>query len=163
MPMVTTSGFDEQRSKVAFDRVEFDRPSMGDRAFELSRGVDLSEKELRSVTWVYDTVRDVVIWSTPVEEFFGFEDGVLGFSVADGVEKVAGQANSDTEADPARPTRYASGDDAGEALLAPILAPLRLGHPPARVRPRPDRQLPRRNGAHRRGAGLANGGRRARG
>ena len=101
MPMVTTSGFDEQRSKVAFDRVEFDRPSMGDRAFELSRGVDLSEKELRSVTWVYDTVRDVVIWSTPVEEFFGFEDGVLGFSVADGVEKVAGQANSDTEADPA--------------------------------------------------------------
>ena len=132
MPMVTTSGFDERRSKVAFDRVEFDHPSMGDRAFELSRGVDLSEKELRSVTWVYDTAQDAVIWSTPVEEFFGFEDGVLGFSVADGTETAAGQTEGDTIADPGRPSRYASGNDAGEALLAPILAPLRLGHPPAR-------------------------------
>ncbi len=96
MPMVTTSGFDEQRSKVLFDRVEFDQLSMGDRAFELSRGVDLTEKELRSVTWVYDPEKDEVIWATSLEEFFGFEDGVLGFSVLDDGRPVGGRRRGTT-------------------------------------------------------------------
>ena len=73
--MVTKSDFGERRSKVLFNKVEFDRLSLGDRAFELSRGVDLTEKELRSVTWVYDPETDSVVWSDSLEEFFGFEDG----------------------------------------------------------------------------------------
>jgi diguanylate cyclase (GGDEF)-like protein/PAS domain S-box-containing protein len=131
--MVTTSEFDGQRSKVAFDRVEFDHLSVGDRAYELSREVELTEKELRSVTWVYDIARDVVIWSTSIEEFFGFEEGVLGFSVADDeAEVVGGPADACSDRHPpSAPLRYADGKDAGEALLAPILTPLRMGHPPA--------------------------------
>ncbi len=130
--MVTTSEFDERRSKVEFDRVEFDKLATDDRAFELSRGVDISDKQLRSVTWVYDIVKDSVIWSTSIEEFFGFEDGVLGFSVVDEAAPPAGTTESAAGSGPAGAgVRFADGEDAGNALLAPILAPLRMGHPPA--------------------------------
>jgi len=44
--------------------------------------VDLADKELRSVTWVYDPTTDTVVWSDSLEEFFGFENGTLGFSVS---------------------------------------------------------------------------------
>ena len=127
--MVTRSQSDERRSKVQFDRVEFDRLSLGDRAFELSRGVELAEKELRSVTWVYDPAEDEVIWAFSLEEFFGFEDGAHEFSVVlkeNSDSAIAGDGGS-VEFGPKLPCAV----DTGVALLAPILTPLRLGHPPA--------------------------------
>ena len=33
------------------------------------------------MTWVYDSANDSIIWSSPIEELFGFEAGVRGFSV----------------------------------------------------------------------------------
>jgi diguanylate cyclase (GGDEF)-like protein/PAS domain S-box-containing protein len=129
--MATTSSFGERRSKVSFDRVALDDSPCGDRAFELSEGVDLVDQELQSVTWVYDATDDSVVWSSPIEEFFGFEEGVCGFSVepdqggADADDTVADEDSTD----PAE--GYGDGADAGEALLAPILAPIRHGSPPA--------------------------------
>ena len=79
--MATTSSFGDRRSRVSFDRVELDEPPLGDRAFELSEGVELLGEDLKSLTWVYDIQKDHVTWSSPIEEFFGFEVGVCGFSV----------------------------------------------------------------------------------
>ena len=130
--MVTKSDFGERRSKVLFDRVEFDQLSLGDRAFELSRGVDLADKELRSVTWVYDPTTDTVVWSDSLEEFFGFENGTLGFSVSGPTSDGSDDRTGDRESETFGPNiRYPSVDQAGVALLAPILTPLRHGHPPA--------------------------------
>ena len=130
--MVTKSDFGERRSKVLFDRVELDRLSLGDRAFELSRGVDLADKELRSVTWIYDPESDTVVWSDSLEEFFGFEEGVLGFSLRLQSEGVPADQVVNAESVTFGPTiRYPSFSDAGDALLAPILTTLRMGHPPA--------------------------------
>jgi diguanylate cyclase (GGDEF)-like protein/PAS domain S-box-containing protein len=134
--MATTSSYGGRPSKVSFDRIELNDSTTGDRVFELSEGIDLADKELRSLTWVYDVVRDTIIWSSPVEELLGFPEGVLGFCVverdpealdADGTESGAGP----DEVDPDDPSRYASGDEVGQALLAPILTPIRQGHPPA--------------------------------
>ncbi len=191
--MATTSSFGDRRSRVSFDRVELDDSPLGDRAFELSNGVELVGEEVKSVTWIYDIVKDHVTWSSPIEEFFGFEVGVRGFSVlrddlpalsaggsddtdgarggesagraqgADGddgadkgeadVDRQAGVEAKDTDDGggvdrgpdaaaesfvggeygdrPFSDTGFADGLDTGEALLAPILAPIRLGCPPA--------------------------------
>jgi len=74
--MTTTSSFGERRSRVQFDRIGNDGSPMGDRAFELSQGVGPAGQDLRSVTWVYDVADDAVMWSSPIEELFGFEEGV---------------------------------------------------------------------------------------
>ncbi len=79
--MTTTNSFGDRRSRVQFDRVESDGSPMGDRSFELSQEIDLAGKDLLSVTWVYEAAGNVVKWSSPIEELFGFEPGVLGFSV----------------------------------------------------------------------------------
>ena len=71
--MATKSSFEGRRSRVSFDRVDLNEVPVGDRVFELSEGVELGDKDLQSVTWIYDTVRDSVIWSSPVEELFGFQ------------------------------------------------------------------------------------------
>src|ERR1700730_17506117 len=129
--MAKTSSFGARRSRVSFDRVELAGSPMGDPAFELSQGVDLEGNEFQSVTWVYDSVKDTVVWSTPIEEFFGFEVGVRGFSVLPdpSAPPSPGHVHARRAGDP-QPTgpqsRFASGADAGNALLAPILAPIRL-------------------------------------
>ncbi|MGO8872194.1 MAG: EAL domain-containing protein [Acidimicrobiales bacterium] len=134
--MATTSSFGDPRSKVSYDRVEFEELPFGDRTLALSQGVDLVADDLHSVTWVYDVDKDSVIWSSPVETFFGFEEGVRGFSVLrEGSEALdTGDAELTCDEDADRgggAQRFASGTEAGEALLAPILAPIRHGAPPA--------------------------------
>ena len=135
--MAKTSSFDDRRSRVSFDRVELARSPLGDRAFELSQGVELVGTELQSVTWVYDIDRDSVIWSSPIERFFGFEEGVRGFSVVPDPAAALngaggpGRRRSDHR-DPSGPSsRFAGGAESGDALLAPILTPIRRGSPPA--------------------------------
>ncbi len=133
--MATKSSFDGRRSRVSFDRVDLNEVPVGDRVFELSEGVELGDKDLQSVTWIYDTVRDSVIWSSPVEELFGFQKGVLGFSVRgehdEGVEtsgpRPSGHGDPDVQG---TPPEFVSGAEAGDLLLAPILAPVRRGLPP---------------------------------
>jgi diguanylate cyclase (GGDEF)-like protein/PAS domain S-box-containing protein len=134
--MTTTSSYGNQRSRVSFDRVDRPDSALGDRAFVLSQGVDLDAKDLQSVTWVYDLARDSVIWSTPIEEFFGFEVGVLGFSVLhndpgalDTTDPFVAAASL-ADAGPAQ-AQYGTGATAAAALLAPILAPIRVGTPVA--------------------------------
>jgi diguanylate cyclase (GGDEF)-like protein/PAS domain S-box-containing protein len=144
--MATTSNFGDRRSRVSFDRVALDDSPLGDRAYELSEGVEFVGEEVKSVTWIYDIANDRVIWTSPIEEFFGFEEGVLGFSIVpdDSVDQPVGSAalavpNSDDpsgsgdhseSAAPVEP-RYSDGTETGEKLLAPILAPIRQGSPPA--------------------------------
>ncbi len=124
--MASTSSYPRQ-SRVSFDRIALNNPAT-ERVFELSEGIDLADKELRSLTWVYDATKDAIVWSSPVEEVLGFSEGVRGFRVLD--------ANSYREDAPFQngdldPDRYDTGVEVGEALLAPILGPIRLGHPPA--------------------------------
>jgi diguanylate cyclase (GGDEF)-like protein/PAS domain S-box-containing protein len=169
--MVTASTQDGRPRTVSFDRVD---PEAGDfplHPFELSHDVDLSSDGVRTVTWVYDCTTDSVIWSRPVEEFFGFAPGVRGFAVhgvavADGTPALeagdapdpgdagatvetgetgeTGAAESDgtqTGIEPAAEWNvagppvldYSDPADIGEAMLAPILAPMRLGLRPADV------------------------------
>jgi diguanylate cyclase (GGDEF)-like protein/PAS domain S-box-containing protein len=133
--MTTTSSFGERRSRVQFDRIGNDGSPMGDRAFELSQGVGPAGQDLRSVTWVYDVADDAVMWSSPIEELFGFEEGVLGFSVlrADSAEgaAVADATGETAEGDPSTPVPEVFATDIGAELLTPILAPIRAGTPPA--------------------------------
>ena len=133
--MTKTTNFGDRRSRVSFDRVELGGSPLGDRAFELSQGVDLADNEFHAVTWVFDIVKNSVVWSSPIEEFFGFEQGVRGFTVlpdheaalAAGGNPPADQGDSPSGTVP----RFADGADAGGALLAPILAPVRAGAPPS--------------------------------
>ena len=124
--MATASSFGDRGSRVSFDRIELDERPLGDRAFELSEGVELASTEVQSVTWVYDQRRDTVMWSAPVEHLFGFEEGVRGFTVLrdDGQgEPCEVRSSDDSGAD----ADFVSGPDTGEKLLAPILAPIRHG------------------------------------
>jgi diguanylate cyclase (GGDEF)-like protein/PAS domain S-box-containing protein len=129
--MATMSSFGDRRSKVSFDRVQLDQPPLGDRAFELSEAVELAGKELQSVTWVYDLEKDIVVWSSPIERLFGFEEGMRGFSVlADGTTSPCDLDGSGAGPDQAAPPdRFSGGADIGNELLAPILAPIRAGVP----------------------------------
>ena len=130
--MVTKSDFGERKSRQLFDRVELDGLSPGDMAFELARGMDLAEKELRSVSWVYDPSSDSLVWSESLEAFFGFEEGTQGFSIRQQLAPGAADTDTGAEGDTYGPViEYPSTDMAEAALLAPILGPLRLGHPPA--------------------------------
>ncbi len=134
--MATASSFGDRSSKVSFDRIDLEDSPFGDRVFELSDGIELGAKELRSVTWVYDVAKDTVIWSSSIEELFGFEEGVRGFSVTRddtfGIDGVVSGSEQITDPEySAAETRFADGADTGELLLAPILAPVRAGVPPA--------------------------------
>ena len=140
--MATTSSFGDRRSRVSFDRVELDQPGIGDRAFELSEAIEIVGKELSSVTWVYDPTKDVVVWSSPIERLFEFEEGIRGFSVLADDPTVAGSSvaadedrqDGSPDDDPDQscaPPRFADGADFGDSLLAPILAPIRHGVPPS--------------------------------
>ncbi len=140
--MATASSFGERGSRVSFDRIELDDKPLGDRAFELSEAVQLASSELQSVTWVYDLAKDVVIWSSPIERLFGFEEGVRGFTVLRdrSVAFACGDRNGDGDQGGHQAheggedrgdvhTRFATGADTGDELLEPILAPIRLGVP----------------------------------
>jgi diguanylate cyclase (GGDEF)-like protein/PAS domain S-box-containing protein len=127
----------DRRSRLSFDRVEQSDSAFSDRAFELSQGIDVVGEDFQSATWVYDVRRDAVIWSSPIEELFGFEEGVIGFSVLQD-DAVALDADAATCTDPetgkddsGEPALFATGAEAGDALLAPILVPIRNGTPPA--------------------------------
>ena len=114
--------YDDQRTKVSFDRIE-------DRVFELSEDIDLANKELRSLTWVYDPSSDIITWSSPIEELLGFAEGMGEFTIGEPI--VALDPGTDSDIAEARLRFEPDRDGVGETLLAPILAPLRLGHPPA--------------------------------
>ncbi|MHB8498037.1 MAG: sensor domain-containing protein [Acidimicrobiales bacterium] len=133
--MATTSNFDERQSRVSFDRVEVDRPAMGQHTLELSSAIDLSGDEFPSVTWVYDEALDQVSWSRPVEELFGFEQGVRGFAAC-GIDASAPVLHLDDQGEQAGMVELpvgalpVGGEEAARVLLAPILEPLRRGTPP---------------------------------
>ncbi len=137
--MARTSSFGDHRSKVSFDRVKPDRPAMGEQPFELSRTVDFTGDEFPSVTWVYDSARDEVTWSRPIEELFGFAAGVRGFQSIpiDAAETAAAPPDSAAPGEAAvpghrmAPSPPIGGEDVGSVLLAPILGPLRAGMPPS--------------------------------
>jgi diguanylate cyclase (GGDEF)-like protein/PAS domain S-box-containing protein len=136
--MARTSSYGDRRSKVSFDRVDSEELSQSYRAFELSEGVDLAGTEFQSVTWVFDVTNDSIAWSSPIEELFGFEEGVCAFTVLrdddpEGEARCDEDGADDDGTDPGsnRTPRLATGADTGEALLAPILEPIRHGLPPA--------------------------------
>jgi diguanylate cyclase (GGDEF)-like protein/PAS domain S-box-containing protein len=134
--MATASSFGDRRSRVSFDRVEINDTPTGDRAYELSEDVALASKELHSVSWVYNVATDTVTWASAIEELFGFEEGVRGFSVfrdyGVAVDEEIPRLHQIGDLDPSESTsRFADGTETGELLLAPILAPVRHGAPPA--------------------------------
>ncbi len=121
--MVTTSEFDGGRRTVSFDRVELGGTNYPEHPFELSQPIDLTGDGLPTVTWVYDPDTDTVTWSSPIEELFGFPVGIRGFHVTKG-------ADEEPEVD-RPPADFGPPTDIGHDLLAPILAPIRCGVPPA--------------------------------
>ncbi len=132
--MARTSSFGDRRSKLSFDRVEQGDSDFSDRTLEIPAEIDLAAKQFRSVTWVYDTVHDTVIWSRPIEELFGFSEGVSGFTILyDQPQLVDASAPLHepfgTGAWSTDPIQFASSDDLATALLAPVLAPIRAGAP----------------------------------
>ncbi len=109
---------------MSFDRIERGA-LLADRTFELSHDVDLASDGLPTITWIYDTTTDRVMWSTPVEELFGFPPGTTGFSVHIGSWQ---DSVSDAAAVENRSGDAGSGD-IGMTMLAPILNPIRVGTP----------------------------------
>jgi diguanylate cyclase (GGDEF)-like protein/PAS domain S-box-containing protein len=115
------------RRAVSFDRIERGSSEFASQTVEIAPDVDLSIEGVRTITWLYDQAADIIVWSHPLEEFFGFEPGIRGFRVRP-THAPAGDTLSDDELEDEE-ARYGGGDDLGEALLAPILAPLRRGTP----------------------------------
>ena len=132
--MATTSNFGVQRSQLSFDRVELERPPLGDRDLELALGTEAVDTGIRSASWIYDQVDDSVVWTSPVETFFGFPAGAAGFLVPDG------EAPDRPDPDSLRVGSAVAVDEPpstaalGDALLAPILSAVRAGVPPSEVR-----------------------------
>jgi diguanylate cyclase (GGDEF)-like protein/PAS domain S-box-containing protein len=129
--MVISSRFEGSRRAVQFDRVELEDESHV-HPFELSRKIDVDSAGISTLSWVYDKIEDAVLWSAPVENFFGFAPGVRGFGI--NCEPAAdddGRSSSDHPG-PIGPQLHL-GDtdpyDLGLAILAPILAPIRAGAP----------------------------------
>ncbi len=118
------------RRAVSFDRVEPGSSDFAGQTVEIAPDVDFGTEGLRTVTWIYDQAADTVLWSHPLEEFFGFEPGIRGFRVRRDLATGAGRTGSIDDPDHEDPG-YASGEDLAEELIAPILAPLRRGTPPA--------------------------------
>jgi diguanylate cyclase (GGDEF)-like protein/PAS domain S-box-containing protein len=129
--MVTANSFGDRDRTVSFDRVELDDPAITDHAFELSHEVDLNNDGLPTVSWVYDFEADSVTWSYPFEELFGFEKGSSGFTVhAVGPtgDREPGKSGLMSEHDwdaMGAPDPI----DIGDAVLAPMLTPIRVGAP----------------------------------
>jgi len=122
--MVTTSEFDGGRRTVAFDRIEIGGGTFPEHPFELSQEIDLIGDGLPTVTWIYDVASGTVSWSSPIEELFGFPQGIRGFSVQSGTP--------DEQPEVLRPPAdFGPPGDIGADLLAPILAPIRAGVPPS--------------------------------
>ena len=124
--MVISSTNESRRRAVSFGRIELDGES-ADHPFELSRKVGLEREGITTLTWVYDRGEDLVYWSAPVEEFFGYHVGVPGFRI----NGVSAGADVDRMVGPELPLGGAQlvGVDLGDALLAPILSPIRAGAP----------------------------------
>ncbi len=120
--MVTANGFGSQRPSLSFDRVESGPAS----TLELSQDIDLTGEGLPTVTWVYDAATDETSWSYPFEELLGFGQLDKGFSVLRATAVVG-----DPGAGPCPEAEPVAVNDAGAAVLAPILAPVRSGAPPA--------------------------------
>ena len=108
------------------------------------QAIDLTSDGLPTVTWVYDQRRRTSsTWSAPIEELFGFPAGIRGFSGRSQRHARRSDEPEVTEAAPARLRRPRP--DIGAALLAPILAPIRAGVPPADFDLQLTVDLPRRD------------------
>ncbi len=94
---------------------------------ELSEDVELSIDSLRTVSWIYDRTADEVSWSSPFEALFGFDPGDPGFRVQSGTP-VIGEPEYTVQAPSPGPHPAV---DVGRAVLAPVLAPIAAGVPPA--------------------------------
>jgi diguanylate cyclase (GGDEF)-like protein/PAS domain S-box-containing protein len=133
--MATAKEFERRRT--VFDRVEQTTSVLGDRTFELSQEFDLMGAGLPTAIWIYNTVSDILTWSSPIEELFGFPPGTVGFSVQPVESEVEPDPNA--MAGPVLPApggRAPSADNGclepiGTLLLEPVLAPLRAGIPPS--------------------------------
>ncbi len=119
--MVTANGFGGQRPTLSFDRIESGPAS----TLELSQDIDLTAEGLPTVTWVYDASTDEINWSYPFEELLGFGPLDEGFSVCGTAVVGAHGTGPGPGSEPVAVT------DVGAAVLAPILAPIRNGAPPA--------------------------------
>ncbi len=128
--MSTVGSFGDRNRTLSFDRIELDS-LVADRTFELAHDVDLSGDGLPSVTWIYDCAKDRIIWSSPVEELFGFPPGTDEFTVqVGGTATDASSVGRGSPGDTSDPSPDTSGAlDVGEAILAPILNPIRMGTP----------------------------------
>jgi diguanylate cyclase (GGDEF)-like protein/PAS domain S-box-containing protein len=133
--MTSTDSFGNRQSRVSFDQVDAEEVR-AERIYELSHSVDLTGQELHSCNWVYDAGRDVVIWPSPIEELFGFREGVVGFTVHHQTSVAATRRDVSTGHTSPGSTAgsashpYVDGKTTSELLLEPILAPLREGIPP---------------------------------
>jgi diguanylate cyclase (GGDEF)-like protein/PAS domain S-box-containing protein len=121
--MATKSRFG-RRPALSFDRIERAESKFVEHALEVPEEVGLAGGDLRTVTWIYDRSSDSVVWSAPVEELFGFAPGVRGFTV-----RTAAHLEPDAGGCETAGGRFGDGKALQEALLAPVLAPIRAGGP----------------------------------
>ncbi len=100
---------------------------------ELSRGVDLTGQGVPTVTWVYDRSTDSIIWSSPIEEFFGFEEGVrdspFGLCIPSRLAPNQSPAGVQDIRTPGG-ARFRRSDRHRRGTAGPDPGPIRLGSPP---------------------------------
>ncbi|MGA2838098.1 MAG: EAL domain-containing protein [Acidimicrobiales bacterium] len=107
--------------------LERDDPSL--HPFELSRKIGLEHDGITTLTWVYDIIEDAILWSAPIEEFFGFTEGVRGFAINGAPDADDGLSDDESFIGPELNLDFSDPMNLGEELLAPILAPIRAGVP----------------------------------
>jgi diguanylate cyclase (GGDEF)-like protein/PAS domain S-box-containing protein len=132
--MVISSTNEGRRRTASFGRVALEGEESAELPYEVSRNIGLGNEGITTLTWIYDLVDDVVLWSAPIEEFFGFAEGSTGFLVNGSPLPGIGDTAADGAAkDPVIGPTLILGDggrvDLGAELLAPILAPVRAGAP----------------------------------
>ena len=156
--MATASSFGERGSRVSFDRIELDEAALGERAFELSEGVELAENEFQSVTWVYDRRRDVVIWSSPSSSCSGSRRVSAASPCSETVDGPVGdQPGPRRRRGPIRHADLRHRRRHRRTAAGPDTGPHPPRRSPGRVRPPPGRPLPRRRRPQRGDPGLPHG------
>ena len=115
----------------SFDQLEPDRSEFIQNSFELSHDIDLSHEALPTVTWLYDRTSDVLAWSAPIEELFGYRQGAVGFDVRIGPGARPPDLIGPYLEEPVLPSGRRGARrthvDLGEEMLRPILVPIRMG------------------------------------
>jgi diguanylate cyclase (GGDEF)-like protein/PAS domain S-box-containing protein len=126
--MVISSRYEGRRRAVSFGRVELEGDDFADHPVELSRKIGLEHDGITTLTWVYDIIEDAVLWSSSIEEFFGFAKGVRGFTI-NGAPSAERPPAGEPLVGPELQLNYADPVNLGAELIAPILAPIRAGAP----------------------------------